>query len=624
MPQHFRFPQPQQAVWVPIQFTAQDSERGSHSFFAAARLAAGASFEAARAEMATLGQRLAQAHPLSNRSEGATITRMSEFGVQPMESTLIALQGAVGFVLLIACVNVANLMLAQAATRQREFAIRAALGAGRRRLASQLLAEGLLLAVLGGAAGILLAWGATTALAGSLPPWIRFAPFRNAGTVALDARVLAFTSIVALLTGALFSLAPMFGAARTRPGAALKAAGDRGGTGRLTLLRHALVASEVALAVVVLFGAGLMIKSVARLTAVDPGLDRSSVLLMDIALPQEDTYGAPERTTFCSDVQREVAAVPGVRRVGAISHLPLSGANAGRGLTLEGLPPTEEGWGASYRITCPGYFAALGIPIVRGRDFTGQDAATAPGAVIINEEMARKYYEGRDPVGQRLKLGRPESTNPWLTIVGVARDVRHFGLDSAVRREMFVPYSQSVWPSMTIAVKTAVEPLSLAGAVKGALARIDPDQPVSRVRTMDSVITDSIGGRRFPMMLLAVFSAVALVLAAIGVYGVVSYLVSQRTREMGIRVALGARGGQVVRMVVGKSMRPVAVGMLLGVAGAIAAARLLTTLLYSVTPSDPVVLAGIAAVLGATAAGACWMPARRAAGVDPVVALRNE
>jgi putative ABC transport system permease protein len=551
---------------------------------------------------------------------------MKDFGVLPLQPTLLALAGAVAFVLLIACVNVANLVLAQAASRGREFAIRAALGAGRGRLAAQLLAEGLLLAAAGGALGVLLAWAGTTTLAGSLPAAIRLAPFRNAGVVSVDVQVLAFTAAVALATGLLFSLVPMLGAARTSPSSTMKAAGDRGGTARLTVLRHALIGSEVALAIVVLFGAGLMIKSVGRLVAVDPGLDPGSVLVMDVTLPQEDFYGPPVRTTFCADVRRELGGIPGVRSVGAISHLPLSGANAGRGLTLEGMvpPAPDQGWGASYRLTCPGYFATLGIPLVKGRDFTDRDATTAPGVVIVNEEMARQYYGDQDPIGRRLKLGRPDSTNPWLTIVGVAGNVRHFGLDDELRREIFRPYSQAAWPSMTIAVKSPIEPAALVPSARRALARIDPDQPVSKIRTMEEVVAESMGGRRFPMVLLTLFSAVALVLAAVGVYGVVSHLVAQRTREMGIRIALGAQRRELVRLVVAASMRPVALGLAAGLAGALLAARLLTTLLYGVTPSDPSVLTGIAAVLGATALAACWLPARRAAGVDPIVALRDE
>ena len=347
---------------------------------------------------------------------------------------------------------------------------------------------------------------------------------------------------------------------------------------------------------------------------------------MDIALPQEDTYGIPERKTFCEDVVREVGSLPGVRAVGAISHLPLSGANAGRGLTIEGrpAPPPDQAVSASYRLTCPGYFEALGIPVVRGRDFTAADRLGAPGAVIINEEMARRYFDGQDPIGQRMKLGRPASMTPWMTIVGIVGDVRHFGLDNPIRQEIFRPYSQAVWPSMTITVKTAVDPGTLATPVKAALARIDPEQPVSSIRTMDDVLADSVSGRRFPMLLLTLFSGVALTLSAIGVYGVVSYLVSQRTREMGIRVALGARRRQVVQLVVGHAMRPIVAGLLIGVSGAVWSGRLLSTLLYSVKPTDPAVLAGIAAILGTTAAIACWVPARRAATVDPLVALREE
>ena len=625
MPPSFRF-MGRQLVWVPIQFTAQDRSRNAHSFRAAARLKDGVSLEAASAELAAIARRTVEAQSDDNRNHWASATPMAALGVEPLRPTLLALVGAVAFVLLIACVNVANLMLAQAAVRRREFAIRAALGAAGARLASQLLAEGLLLAAAGGAAGLLLAWLGTTLLAESLPPAIRFAPFRDAQAIAPDVRVLLFTSASAIFTGLLFSLAPMLEMTRLRPGSTLKAAGDRGGTSRLRNLRHALVALEVALAIVVLFGAGLMVKSMGRLVSVDPGLDPHGVLLMDVTLPQADTYGPPQRGTFCADLERELAALPGVRSIGAISHLPLSGANAGRGVTIEGrpVPAPDQGVSASYRLTCPGYFETLGIALVRGRDFDHRDARNAPGVVIINEEMARQHFEGTDPVGQRLKLGRSESPNPWLTIVGVARDVRHFGLDNPVRREIFRPYSQAAWPSMTVALKSQTEPMGLATAARMALARIDPDGPVSGIRTMEAVVAESMGGRRFPMQLLALFSAVALALAAIGVYGVVSYLVSQRTREMGIRMALGARRRQLVQLVVTGSMLPVAIGIMAGIAAAIPAARLIAALLYAVTPSDPAVLGVIVGVLGLTAVLASWIPARRAASVDPLVALRDE
>jgi predicted permease len=624
MPPSFAFVQEDYAVWVPIAFTAQDAARDSHSFYAAARLKPDVPFETARAEMRTIGSQLEKQYEW-NKGESATITRMSDLGVIQVRGTLYALLGAVALVLLIACVNVANLLLARAIARHREFAIRAALGAGRGRLASQMLAEGLLIAGLGGVAGLGLAWAGTAALAGSLPGSIRFAPFREARTVPLDPAVLAFTFGLAVCTGILFSLAPMLGA-RAHAGVSLKAAGDRGATGRLTALRNVLVAIEVALAVIVLGGAGLMIKSVARLTGVDPGLTAHHVLTMGIALPQADTYGPPVRTTFCDDLQREVGALPGVTSVAAISHMPLSGANAGRGFTIDGRPapsPTE-GPSAAYRLTCPAYFKTLGIPILRGRDFTPADSLTAPEAVIINEATAARYWPNQDPVGQRLKLGPPTSENPWMTIVGVTKDVRHFGLDSDARREMFRPYSQAVWPTMTVAVKTATEPLSMAASVRSALARIDPDSPVSRIRTMDQIIEQSVGSRRFPMLLLALFSGAALVLAAIGVYGVVNYVVSQRTREMGIRMALGARASQVIGLVLQRSLVPVGAGILAGIAGSLAASRLLSALLYQVTPGDPAVLGAIVVLLGASAAAACLVPARRAASVDPLVVLREE
>ena len=625
MPATFQFTHRRFAIWTPIAFNEQDRNRTSHSFYAAARLKQGVSFDAAKAEIEALGARMEAQHE-GNRGERASITRMDELGIGQLRTTLLTLLGAVGLVLLIACVNVANLQLAQASGRHREFAIRAALGAGRGRLGSQLLAEGLVLAVAGAGAGLLLAWVGTTAMAKWLPPSIRFAPFRETATVPIDPAVLAFTCGIALLTAVVFSLAPIVGAWRVAPGASLKTGGDRGGTARFTVLRATLVASELALALMVLAGAGLMIKSVARLVAVDPGLNPANVLIMDIALPQADFYGPPERTMFCADVEREVSALPGVVRAAAISHLPLSGANAGRGITIEGrpAPAPNEGASAAYRLTCPGYFAALGIPILKGRDFTHADATTAPPVAIVNETTAERYWPGQDPVGQRFKLGGFASTNPWLTVVGVARDVRHFGLDSDARREIFRPYSQAAWPVMTMTVKTAASPMTAAPAVRSALSRIDPDQPVSRVRTMDQVVQDSIGSRTFPMLLLGMFAAVALVLAAVGVYGVVSYIVAQRTREIGIRMALGARAAQVVRLVVTRALVPIGVGIVVGVTGSLAASRLLAALLYEVRPGDVTVLGMMVVLLGGAAIAASLLPAHRAAAVDPLVVLKED
>jgi putative ABC transport system permease protein len=623
MPPSFRFTQ-QQAVWVPIQFNEEDAGRSSHSFYAAARLKNGVDFATAKAEMRTIGRQLAHQYE-QNAGEIATISRMDELWVVSTRSTLMMLLGVTLLVLLIACVNVANLMLAQASVRQRELAIRTALGAGRGRIAAQLLAEGLVLAIAGGAAGVVLAWAGTAGLASTLPRAIRLAPFREGTLVPLDPAVLAFSLALAALTGLLFSVAPVLGALRTHPGAVLQAAGDRGGTARLTWLRSALVASEVGLALVVLTAAGLLIKSMMRLVTVDPGLDPSRVLTMTMALPQAEFYGAPERPTFCRDVVREVGSLPGVGGVGAVSHLPLSGANASRGFAIEGRPepPPTEGASAFYRVTCPGYFQTLSIPITKGRDFTHDDTLRAPMVVVVNESTAARYWPGENPLGKRIKFGNLSSGTPWLTIVGVVRDVRHFGLDTDAYREIYRPYSQVVWPVMTITARTAIDPLVMAPAVRAALRRIDPDQPVTGIRSMEQVLDESLGARRFPMLLLGIFSAVALVLAAIGVYGVVSCVVSQRTREIGIRVALGARRASVIRLVVGRSLVPIAVGMVLGAAAALSASRLIAAMLYQVEPSDPAVLATIAAVLGGAALLASWIPARRAAGVDPVIVLKD-
>jgi putative ABC transport system permease protein len=626
MPPTFRFTQRETGVWTPIAFTPGDAERDAHSFFAAARLREGVTIAAARQELDALGRSLAKQYPVENKGETATLTPMDELGVTDLQPTLIALSGAVILVLAIACVNVANLLLAQASSRRQEFAVRAALGASRWRMARQLLAEGLVIALAAGLLGLVVAWVGTSLIAGVLPASIVYAPFRDAGNgIRIDASVLGFTMAISMLTGVLFSLAPIMGRTHTVPAVDLKSAGNRSTTGRLTSIRAVLVAAEVALAMIVLTAAGLMIKSITRLVSVDPGLQPRNVLVLWMTLPQPNVYGPPVRQRYCSDVTERVSAIPGVLSTGAISHLPLSGANAGRGFAIEGrtFPPGENA-SASYRLTCPGYFKTLGIPLLEGRDFDARDSTDAPGVVILNEETAKLYWPNQHAVGQRIKLGRTDSDTPWMTVVGVAANVRHFGLDNAARREMFRPYSQAVWPVMTVVVKTASDPGEFTTSVRSALQRIDPDVPISRVTTMEAVERDSTGSRRFPMMLLGAFGFVALTLAIVGVYGVVNYIVTQRTREIGIRMALGARGAQVLQLVVAGSLGPVVTGLAIGGAGAFFAARLLGTLLFNVQPGDPVVLAGIAAMLGASALAASLVPARRAALVDPIRVLKED
>jgi predicted permease len=622
MPARFIFPVRDIGVWTPIAFNEVDQERSSHSFYAVARLRPGVTIAAAKAELDALARDLAKRYPESNGGDTATVTPMHDFGVAQFRPTLYALLGAVAFVLAIACVNVANLLLAQSSSRRHEFAVRGALGASRLRLAGQLIAESLVIALAGGAAGLAVAWAGTHVLAGVLPPGIVSAPFRDVDTgIRIDPLVLTFTALVSILTGVLFGLAPLAGLRRID---GLRA-GTRGATRRMSTIRAALVATEVALALIVLVAAGLMAKSLTRMFANDPGLDPANVLVVTMSLPQPDFYGPPVRTTFCSEVADRVGTLPGVLSAGAISHLPLSGASAGRGFSIEGRPmPPGQTPSAAYRLTCPGYFKALGIPILKGRDFDSRDATAAAGAVIINQETATRYWPDEDPIGRRIKIGGPESVNPWMTVVGVAGNVRHFGLDDVASREMFRPYSQSAWPVMTIVVKTASEPAGFATAVRGALQRLDPDLPVSRVTTMETIQTNSTSTRRFPMILLAAFGAVALALAVVGVYGVVSYVVSQRTREIGIRVALGASRGKVIRLVVLGAMRPVIAGLVVGASGAVFAARLLGTLLYQVKPGDPVVIAGIAGLLAVAGVAASLVPGARATRVDPITVLRAE
>lgn len=629
MPREFRFQfwsGPRQ-LWVPVGYTEGDKQRGSHSFISIARLKSGISVSQARADMDTIGQGLRQQYPLDNAGESATVAPMSEFQIRDLRPTLFALFAVVGFILLIACVNVANLMLARCATRRKEFAIRNALGAGRFRIVRQLLTESLLLAITGGVAGLLVALLGLRLLELILPGRLTFLAFRPIDSIPMDGRVFGFALMVSCLTGILFGLAPALSAQRGSLNEPLKEGGGRGATrGRGGRLRNMLVVCEVALALVVLAGAGLMVESMARLLDVDPGFNPANVITLHMSLPQEDTYyGPPEHARFCQDLSERVGALAAITSVGAVSHLPLQG-NAGRGFVIEGRPDPgfEHQPRASYSITCPGYFRTLEIPLLGGRDFTHNDTVSTPGVIVINQTMARLYWSKEDPVGKRIKIGRFYSDQPWLTIVGVVGDVRHWGLDREVRPEFFRPYTQAAWPVMTIVVRAALAPAPYAKPVKKALADIEPDQPVSDVRTMEEVVRDSVGSRRFPMQLLSTFAFLALALAAVGIAGVVGNSVTQRTHEIGVRLALGAQPREVLQLIVCGSMAWALAGVVLGVAGAVGLTRFLSDLLYGVRPADPLVLCVVSLVLIGVALLASYIPARRSTRVDPMAALRCE
>jgi putative ABC transport system permease protein len=624
MPKGFEFPYRRNGVWVPFAKEYQDEQRGAHSFWVAARMRPDVEFEQARADVEQVGRALRQRHEES-RDEGSTLTMMADQGLGTLRTMLTVLMGAVTLVLIIACVNVANLQLGRALTRRREFALRLALGAGMGRLARQLFAESLMLAFAGGLGGLALAWATTRAADLILTPGFRALPFRGEVPITIDVRVLMFAAFAALVSAALFGFTPLVSLRDRNPHGLLRE-GERGSTGAANVARRGLVAIEVALAIVVLCGAGLLVKSLSGLLHVSPGLDPHEVLTLQVSLPQDDTYGPPVRESFCSDLSRGAEGLPGIRSIGAVSHLPLSGANAGRGLTIEGyMPKQDESVSASYRLTCPGYFTTLGIALVDGRDFNHRDVTKGERVVIINRAMADAYWKkGESPIGRRLKLGGPRSENPWNTVVGVTENVRHFGLDSDARREIFMPYAQAAWPVMTVVAKTAGEPSAWQSALREVIRRVDPDLPIASVNSMEDIVGSSLNWRTTPMRLLTGFAAIGLLLASIGVYGVLAYYVSQRTREIGVRAALGATRRQLASMVIRQSMLPIAAGVILGVAGSLASGRLLQQFLFEVRPGDPQVIATIVALLIGVSLLASWLPARRAAAIDPLVALREE
>jgi predicted permease len=537
-----------------------------------------------------------------------------------------ALLGAVGFVLLIAAANLANLLLARGAARQREFALRSALGAGQGRLVRQLLTESLLLAGLGCAAGLLLARWLVVGLPRVLPSNVKWVPFRDLENLTLDARVLLFAVGVSLVAGLVFGLAPVFQVFRVDLTKALKQ-GGRGSVGGGERFRAFLVATEVAMALVVLIGAGLLTRSVALLLGVDPGLNPKNVLTMNVSLPQPDFYGPPQRTRFCQQAREAVMALPGIEIASAVSNLPFSGSDAGRSFEIEGRPAPAsraDRPGGNYSIACPGYFRTLGIPLVAGREFEDRDTLKGIPVTIIGETMAKKFWPGESPIGRRIKFSGDGDTALWLTIVGVARDTRRWGFDTKVRPEFFRPYSQAAWPGMALVVRTKGDPRASANAVREAVRGIDRELPVVNVTTMETVLDQSVGPRRFPLYVLGAFSVLGLMLAAVGIYGVVSYLVSQRTQEIGLRLALGAGKAQVLSLVLRRSLPPVAIGLAVGLAASVGLGQLLDSLLYGVRPTDGMVLASVTAILGAVALVATVIPAQRATEVDPATALRQE
>jgi putative ABC transport system permease protein len=613
-------------AWVPIGLFADDPEmraRGSHpGLTMLARLKPGVTLEGARADMEALAAALRAQHPESI-DDGVTIRPLKDDVVGVAGKALPILLGAVGLLLLIACANVAGLLVARGAARARELAIRSSLGATRGRLVRQLLAESLLLAAAGGALGLLLArWGVEALLA--LAP----AGLPRVDEVGLDPTVGGFTVAVTLFSAILCGLVPALQASRAGLAAAMAEGGRRTTAGRpAQRLRSAVVAGQLALTVVLLAGAGLLLRSLVRLQAVDPGFDPRGVLMVDVGLPTLRYPDPARQEAFFTTVLKRLAALPGVAVVGAATDTPLSGSGRQSGLRIESRPARsrDEIPLTDIQVVSPDYFRAMGVRLVKGRAFAPADKAATPPVAIVDAALARRFLGDADPLGQRIAFNNDESGAPlWREVVGVVEAVKSQGLDAEARVLVYVPYLQEPESTMTLVMRARGDAAALAAAARREVWAVDPEQPVTSVRLMDGLLAESLAPRRLNAALLALFAAAALALSAVGAYGVVSTSVARRTQEIGVRMALGARKTDVLGLVLRQAMRPALAGIAAGLAAALAAARLLAGLLYGVTPADLPALAGAASLMAAVAVLACWLPARRAAGVDPMAALRYE
>ena len=609
-------------MWMPLRIDPANAGRKAHYLYSLARLKPGVSITQAQAAMRGIAARLQEQYPETNAERSTNVVSLHRQLVGNVQPYLYLLFGAVGFVLLIACANVANLLLARVSARHKEVAIRIALGASRLRLIRQLLTESIMLAALGGLLGLLLAyWGVDLLIA--LSP----ADVPRLGEIGLHGPVFAWTLLVSLLTGVLFGLAPALQASKPDINEALKESGGRspGGLGR-SRLRNLLVVSEVALALVLLVGAGLMIRSFMSLQRTSPGFEPKNLLTMNISLPRVKYKEPQQANVFFEQLFQRINAVPGVEATGGIDPLPLSDSNETTGVLIEGQPaqaPAERPEVGSRNVT-PGYFQTMRIPVLKGRAFAEQDREDAPPVVIINDVLARRFWPGGDAVGKRLGFEDDEGKQEWREVVGIVGNVKHERLDAEAKPEVFVPYRQAPRNFMTLVVRTSSDPASMIAAIREQVLAIDKDQPVFDIKTMEERLSKAVAQSRFIMLLLAVFSALALALSAIGIYGVMAYTVSQRTHEIGIRMALGAQSRDVLRMVVRQGMTLAMTGVVIGLVAAFALTRVMTSLLYGVTATDPWTFSVVALVLSAVALLAIIIPARRATRIDPMEALRYE
>ena len=640
MPAGFALPLNEDSeIWTPLVFTNEElTHRNSHYLKVLARLKPDVSLEQANAEMTSLAAQLETEYPKSNDGTGAAVFSLHSEIVGDVKRPLLIFLGAVAFILLIACANVANLMLARAASRQREIAVRIALGASRWRLVRQMLIESVVLALAGGAAGLLLSlWGIeflSAAAEGMSAP--------RARSIGLDGRVLLFTFGASVLTGLIFGSVPALQASKPDLNDALKEGGRSSGSLRRNRTRNLLVASEMALAFVLLVGAGLLINSFLKLRAVDPGLKPGNVLTMNITLPRQKYAKSEQVISFHRQLLEQVAAVPGVETVGSVTALPYGGSTNSFGYTIESPVSGDQTTSIISQLASAHFFRAIGIPMLGGREFNEGDVDGAAPVVIVSDALAKRFWPDQEPLGRRIKWGNKEFGSPWMTVVGVVGDVRQRGLDTQPRPTLYVPSLQLGEPikmqvgitlrdlmtddarSIELVVRSTSGVAGLQNAVRAAVWNVDPNQPVVRIKTMEQILADTMIVQRFSTSLLAGFAGIALALAAAGIYGVISYSVTQRTHEIGIRMALGADQRDVLRLVVGQGMVPALIGLGVGIAGAIGLTRFMRSLLFNVSVTDPITFGVIGFLLFVVAVAACYLPARRAARVDPMIALRCE
>ncbi len=631
MPKGFHFPSDETDVWMQLNLDPASRVLNAKYLHTIALLKPGVSVAKAGTEVNTILERIMQKFPEFYKNElgvGANVIGLQDKNVKGIRRALFLILGAVVFVLLIACANVANLLLARAAVRQKEMAVRAALGSGRRRIIRQLLTESLLLSIIGGGLGVLLAFLILRVLLVGSP----LDPLQ-VESIKLDSTALFFTLLVTLLVGVLFGLAPALQSSKVDLNEELK---EGGGRGSMQGLRHnrtrtILVISEVTLSMVLLVGAGLMIQSFLRLLSINPGFDAEHVLSMRLTLPGAKYPQNPNVTAFYQQLQDRVNALPGVQASGVINQLPSAAEKTEASFEIEGRPfitdiDREDGI-ADWRVISPNYFKAMGIQMLRGRAFTDQEGKQTPAAAIINDKLARRFFSGEDPTTKRIRL-TPDS--PWLQIVGVVPNIKNHGLTAETTNEMYFPYVDTSFGlppavrTMTLVVRSNGDPASLITPVRNELRSIDPNLPPYKVQTMEQVMADSVSKTRFTMLLLAVFAGLALVLAAGGVYSVMAYSVAQRTHEIGIRSALGAQQGDIFKLIMRQGFILAAIGVVVGAIAGLALTRVMSNLLFTVSATDPKIFVGVALLLIFVALLACYLPARRATKVKPVIALRNE